>query len=50
MNKFLFQGDSITDSNRDDDDTKENGGLGSGYPLLVAAELLKNKKGRFCFY
>lgn len=49
MKKFLFQGDSITDANREDDD-RANFGLGTGYPLLVAADFLKNRKGDFCFF
>ena len=49
MKRFLFQGDSITDAGRDDDDLRENSGLGSGYPLLVAADFLKNRKGTFSF-
>lgn len=48
MKTFLFQGDSITDSNREDDD-RINFGLGTGYPLLVAADFLKNRKGEFSF-
>ncbi len=48
MKKFLFQGDSITDANREDDD-RVNFGLGTGYPLLVAADFLKNRNGEFCF-
>ncbi len=48
MKTFLFQGDSITDANREDDD-RVNFGLGTGYPLLVAADFLKNRKGDFCF-
>lgn len=48
MKKFLFQGDSITDANREDDD-RVNFGLGTGYPLLVAADFLKNRKDDFCF-
>ena len=48
MKKFLFQGDSITDANREDDD-RINCGLGKGYPLLVAADFLKNRNGEFCF-
>ncbi len=49
MIKYLFQGDSITDAdrNRDRDD---NPGLGYGYPLLVAADYMKNKKGEFEFF
>jgi lysophospholipase L1-like esterase len=39
---ILFQGDSITDAGRDHNVTGPNlpGGLGSGYPLLVAAAAL----------
>lgn len=48
MKTFLFQGDSITDSNREDDD-RVNFGLGTGYPLLVASDFLKNRKSEFCF-
>ena len=48
MKTILFQGDSITDANREDDD-RVNFGLGTGYPLLVAADFLKNRKGDFCF-
>lgn len=48
MKTFLFQGDSITDACREDDD-RINCGLGKGYPLLVAADFLKNRKGEFCF-
>ena len=48
MKTFLFQGDSITDACREDDD-RINCGLGKGYPLLVAADLLKNRKDDFCF-
>ena len=48
MIKYLFQGDSITDAgrNRDRDD---NFGLGYGYPLLVAADYMKNRRGEFEF-
>lgn len=40
---ILFQGDSITDSGRDREDTGPNTArsLGSGFPLLAGAELLK---------
>ncbi|MBQ7961210.1 MAG: lysophospholipase [Clostridia bacterium] len=48
MKTFLFQGDSITDACREDDD-RINCGLGKGYPLLVAADFLKNRKDDFCF-
>jgi lysophospholipase L1-like esterase len=43
-NIILFQGDSITDSERDrEDDTFNNARvLGSGYPMLAGAELLEN--------
>jgi lysophospholipase L1-like esterase len=39
---ILFQGDSITDSGRDREDTGFNtaGNLGSGYPMLAGAALL----------
>ena len=51
MLRFLFQGDSITDASRVDAD---DGGVGSclfgyGYPLLLASDLLKNKKGEIEF-
>lgn len=41
----LFQGDSITDGGRTRNDTKPNSGsaLGTGYPLLVAAALLRRQ-------
>ncbi len=46
MQKFLFQGDSITDVGR-------NRGCetsyGEGYPNLFASDYLKNQKGRFLF-
>lgn len=48
MKIFLFQGDSITDASRVDDN-EDNFGLGCGYPLLVSAELSKNKKDEFRF-
>ena len=48
MRKFLFQGDSITDTNRVDDN-EDNFGLGCGYPLLLSAELSKKMKGEFKF-
>lgn len=48
MIRFLFQGDSITDANRTDDH-EDNFGFGYGYPLLLAADLMKNKKGEFKF-
>lgn len=51
MKRFLFQGDSITDVSRVDVD---DGGVGSylfgyGYPNLLAADYLKNRKGEFEF-
>lgn len=43
--RILFQGDSITDCGRDRSAATGNtgGGLGTGYPLLIAAALLKAK-------
>lgn len=51
MKRFLFQGDSITDVSRVDAD---DGGAGSylfgyGYPNLLAADYLKNRKGEIEF-
>ncbi len=51
MKRFLFQGDSITDVSRVDAD---DGGAGSylfgyGYPNLLAADFLKNRKGEIEF-
>ena len=42
-NVILFQGDSITDSgrNREDSSCNTSGALGSGYPMLAGAELLE---------
>ena len=48
MLNYLFQGDSITDAGRDDEN-EDNFGLGCGYALLVASELSKNKKDKFRF-
>lgn len=48
MKIFLFQGDSITDANRDDEN-QDNFGLGCGYAFLLAAEAEKNKKGEIKF-
>ena len=48
MKTFLFQGDSITDANRDDEN-QDNFGLGCGYAFLLAAELEKNNKGKVKF-
>ena len=44
----LFQGDSITDSGRNRTATEPNsaGGLGSGYPLLVASAVLAERAQR----
>lgn len=46
--RVLFQGDSITDCGRNRDDKGPNtlGGLGSGYPLLIAADLLESHPDR----
>lgn len=51
MLRFLFQGDSITDVNRVDEDDGGKGSylFGYGYPNLVASEFLKNKKGEIEF-
>ena len=43
MKTFLFQGDSITDANRDDENNF-NFGLGCGYALLLASEIEKKNK------
>ena len=48
MKTFLFQGDSITDAGRDDDNL-DNFGLGCGYALLVAADFAKNTEGGILF-
>lgn len=48
MKNFLFQGDSITDANRDDEN-EDNFGLGCGYALLVASDFSKNRNGEFRF-
>ena len=48
MKVFLFQGDSITDANRVDDN-EDNFGLGCGYSLLVAADFMKKRKGELKF-
>ncbi len=50
MIKYLFQGDSITDANRVDEDE----GIGSclfgyGYPILFASDVLRNNKGKYEF-
>ena len=46
MKTFLFQGDSITDASRDDDNDDS---LGCGYAFLLASDWLKNKKDEFRF-
>ena len=48
MKTFLFQGDSITDANRDDENNF-NFGLGCGYALLLASEIEKINKGEVKF-
>lgn len=51
MLKFLFQGDSITDASRVDVDDGGKGSqlFGYGYPLLMASDFLKNRKGEIEF-
>jgi lysophospholipase L1-like esterase len=50
MIKYLFQGDSITDANRDRDDERIGSEIfGYGYPLLFASDVLKNNKGKYEF-
>ena len=44
MKTFLFQGDSITDANRDDEDII-NSGLGCGYAFMLASEIEKSNGG-----
>ena len=48
MKRFLFQGDSITDANRVDENN-DNFGLGCGYALLFASDFAKNRKDEFEF-
>ena len=48
MKTFLFQGDSITDANRVDEN-QDNFGLGCGYALLLASEVERNTKGKIKF-
>lgn len=48
MKTFLFQGDSITDANRDDEN-EDNFGLGCGYALLLASDFSRKHKGEFKF-
>ena len=49
MIKILFQGDSITDSNRAKDEKWAEKYQGSGYPVLVAAELGYRHPEKYCF-
>lgn len=46
MIKFVFQGDSITDANRNRDDINN---YGYGYPNLVASELMCKYPGKYEF-
>ena len=46
MKKFLFQGDSITDADRQ---RGNDANYGFGYPNLFAAEILKNRPYEFDF-
>lgn len=48
MKTFLFQGDSITDANRDRENDDVSG-LGCGYALLTASDLAKNRPDEFRF-
>ena len=48
MKTFLFQGDSITDANRDDEELI-NSGLGCGYAFFIASEFEKNNKENIRF-
>ena len=48
MKTFLFQGDSITDANRDDEELV-NSGLGCGYTFLLASEFEMMNKGKIKF-
>ena len=48
MKTFLFQGDSITDANRDDE-KQGLSGLGCGYAFLLASEIENNHKGEINF-
>ncbi len=48
MKTFLFQGDSITDAGRDDEN-QDNFGLGCGYAFLLASDIEKNRKGEIKF-
>lgn len=50
MLKYLFQGDSITDAGRVDEDEGQGSCLfGYGYPILVASEMLRKNKGQYEF-
>lgn len=50
MLKFLFQGDSITDVNRVDEDDGQGSCLfGFGYPNLFASEIMRKRKGEIDF-
>lgn len=40
---ILFQGDSVTDCDRSREETLPNRGLGSGYPMLVAARMTADR-------
>lgn len=48
MKTFLFQGDSITDANRDDENLI-NCGLGHGYAFMMATEFEGEHKGEINF-
>lgn len=50
MIKYLFQGDSITDASRIDEDEGQGSCLlGYGYPNLFASDILRNNKGKYEF-
>jgi lysophospholipase L1-like esterase len=50
MIRYLFQGDSITDASRVDEDEGQGSCLfGYGYPILFASELLRKNKGKYEF-
>ncbi len=49
MIKILFQGDSITDSNRSKDENNQEIFQGCGYPVLVAAELGEKFPEKYIF-
>ncbi|MBQ6863804.1 MAG: lysophospholipase [Clostridia bacterium] len=48
MKTFLFQGDSITDASRDDEEIV-NAGLGCGYAFFLASEFEKQHQGMLRF-